>query len=203
MHDGDHATAPGVPGPCAGGIFQANVWRGHHRFAVLENRPLGAECEVAVRLGADLPGRGTAYSLGDVAASVAACMAAIEVVEDRYKDYLSFDAPTLIADDFFHHGCVLGPEVEEFDPKDLRTTSATMFVDGEPVGTGRGDDVMGDPLAALAWLANSSVLWGSPLRAGDIVLLGSVVLVHWVTDKAEVSVVNDKLGEVRAGFSRV
>jgi hypothetical protein len=30
------------------------------------------------------------------------------VVQDRYVDYPSLDTPTLIADDFFHHACVLG-----------------------------------------------------------------------------------------------
>lgn len=191
----------GVPGPCAGGMFQANVWRGHHQFAVAGNRRLGAECEVAVRLGVDLPGRSAEYELADVAGSVAACMAAIEVVEDRYHDYMSLDAPTLIADDFFHHSCVLGAEFEDFDPLDLRGTTATMFVDGEHFGSGRGDEVMGDPLAALTWLANGCVAWGTPLLAGDVVLLGSVVQPRWTAGQAEIIVVNDKLGEVRASFT--
>jgi 2-keto-4-pentenoate hydratase len=191
----------GVAGPCAGGVFQANVWRGHHRFVVPRDHRLGAECEVAVRLGGDLPGRAAEYSPRDVAGAVAASMAAIEVVEDRYKDYMSLDAPTLIADDFFHYGCVLGPEDEDFDPQHLRSTTATMFVDGEQFGRGRGDEVMGDPLVALAWLANGCVRWGTPLLAGDIVLLGSVVPPHWAAGEAEITVVNDKLGEVRASFS--
>jgi 2-keto-4-pentenoate hydratase len=190
----------GVPGPCAGGMFQANVWRAEHEFLVPENRRLGAECEVAVRLGVDLPGRADGYDLEDAARSVAACMTAIEVVEDRYEDYLSLDAPTLIADDFFHHSCVLGPERENFDPHRLRGTTGTMFVDGAPIGSGRGDEVMGDPLAALTWLANGAVAWGTPLLAGDIVLLGSVVQPYWTVVEAEVTVVNDQLGEARASF---
>jgi 2-keto-4-pentenoate hydratase len=190
----------GVPGPCAGGMFQANVWRGAHKFVVAKNRRLGSECEVAVRIGVDLPGRAAPYDLAAAARSVAACMAAIEVVEDRYEDYLSLDAPTLIADDFFHHSCVLGPELEDFDPHGLRETSATMLVNGDPFGSGRGDEIMGDPLVALTWLANGCVAWGSPLLAGDIVLLGSVVQPYWVDDEAEVTVINDQLGEVRASF---
>jgi 2-keto-4-pentenoate hydratase len=192
----------GVLGPCAGGMFQANVWRGSHEFVVPPNRRLGAECEVAVRIGADLTGGAGPYDLADATRSVAACMAAIEVVEDRYDDYLSIDAPTLIADDFFHHSCVLGPELEDFGPRGLRDTTGTMFVDGERVGSGRGDEVMGDPLTALTWLANGCVAWGAPLLAGDIVLLGSVVQPYWVVAEAEVTVVNDQLGEVRASFKR-
>jgi 2-oxo-3-hexenedioate decarboxylase/2-keto-4-pentenoate hydratase len=206
----------GVPGPCAGGMFQANTWRGHHHFKTNHfktdhfktdhfktgrARRFGAECEIAIRLAVDLPPRSTQYRPADVARSVAASMAAIEVVEDRYVDYGKLDTPTLIADDFFHLSCVLGPEVEEFDPEDLGSTSATMFVNGEPVGSGRGYEIMGDPLAALTWLANSCASRGTHLLAGDIVLLGSVVRTHWVVDDAAITAVNDKLGEVRASFA--
>jgi 2-keto-4-pentenoate hydratase len=191
----------GVPGPSAGGMFQATTWRGQHHFQAARARRLGAECEIAVRLAVDLPPRSTPYNQADAAGSVAASMAAIEVVEDRYVDYAKLDTPTLIADDFFHHSCVLGPEIEEFDPKGLGSTSATMFVNGEPVGHGRGYDIMGDPLSALTWLANSCAFWGTPLLAGDIVLLGSVVRTHWVVDDAAITAVNDKLGEVRASFA--
>jgi 2-keto-4-pentenoate hydratase len=191
----------GMTTPGAGGMFQASVWRGRHRFTTGGRRRLGAECEIAVRLGVDLPVRPDPYDLEDMAAAVAASMAAIEVVEDRYLDYSALDAPTLIADDFFHHSCVLGPEVEEFDPHSLRTTNATMFVNDEPIGSGRGDEVMGDPLTALTWLANNCAVWGTPLLAGDIVLLGSVVVTHWVVENDEITVVNDRLGEVRASFA--
>lgn len=60
---------------------------------------------------------------------------------------------------------------------------------------------MGDPLTALTWLANNCVIWGTPLLAGDIVLLGSVVVTHWVVEDSEITVVNDRLGEARASFA--
>ena len=191
----------GMEDPSAGGMFQANCWRRHHHFTSTGERRLGAECEVAVRLAVDLPPRSAPYTEADMAQSVAASMAAIEVVEDRYVDYSALDAPTLIVDDFFHHSCVLGPEVEEFDPHDLANTNATMLVNNEPIGSGQGSEIMGDPLTALTWLANGCLRWGAFLRAGDIVLLGSVVRTHWVVGDTEVIAVNDKLGEVRASFS--
>ena len=59
-------------------------------------------------------GDGRKRTRDSVAPSVAACMAAIELVDDRYADYRSLGTPTLIADDFFHVGCVLAPEVTEW-----------------------------------------------------------------------------------------
>ena len=83
-------------------------------------------------------------------------MAAIEVVDDRYEDYRALDPLTLVADDFFNAGCVLGEPVEDWRGLDLPAARGRMTINGAEVGSGRGGDVLGHPLAALAWLAN---LW--------------------------------------------
>ena len=128
-------------------------------------------------------------------------MAAIEVVEDRYVDYRALDTPTLIADDFFHYGCVLGTEVDHVDPGALGEVAATMAINQVDVGRGRGTDILGNPLVVLAWLANHCVSYGTPLRAGDVVLLGSLVQTQWVAPGDGVEVHNDVLGDVRASFA--
>ena len=45
---------------------------------------------------------------------------------------------------------------------------------GEVVSTGTGASILGDPLAALAWLATAVRDHGRPLRAGEVVLSGSL-----------------------------
>ncbi len=192
----------GVDGPCAGGMFLAQLWRGSHVFAVATPRRLGVECEVSVRLASDLPRRERAYEVKDMPSTVSACMAAIEVVEDRYADYPSLGVPTLIADDFFHYAAVLGPEDEQFDPARLRDVTGSMKINGVQVGSGRGADILGDPLAALCWLANRAVEWGQPLRAGEVVLLGSVVQTQWIGPGDVVTISNDLLGEAGAAFEQ-
>jgi 2-oxo-3-hexenedioate decarboxylase/2-keto-4-pentenoate hydratase len=155
---------------------------------------------VGVAVGRDLPPLDRRYTREMVAPAVAACMAAIEVVEDRYVDYPSLDTPTLIADDFFNSGCVLGPRHEGFDVDVLPTVTATMLIDGEEVGRGVGTDVMQHPLDALAWLAHNASQRGLTLRAGEFVLLGSLVQTNWVTPGSTVRIVNDPLGEAIARF---
>jgi 2-keto-4-pentenoate hydratase len=190
-----------IPNPCAGQIFSTTAHRGEGEFAHHGDVRLGVECEVAVELGRDLPPRGAPYTRDLVAPAVAACMAAIEVVEDRYVDYPSLDTPTLIADDFFNSGCVLGPRREGFDLDLLPTVTAVMLIDGEEVGRGVGTDVMEHPLDALAWLANSTSQRGVTLRAGEFVLLGSLVQTNWVAPGSTVRIVNDPLGEAIARFT--
>jgi 2-oxo-3-hexenedioate decarboxylase/2-keto-4-pentenoate hydratase len=192
----------GISTPCAGAMFQANIWHGRHAFAIPTGRRLGVECEIAVRLGRDLDlaAAGTTFAAEQVAGSVAACMAAIEVVEDRYENYSTIDTPTLIADDFFHHSCVLGREVEDFDPTELSSVTASMKIGGSVVGEGGGSAILGDPLRALTWLAGRCVELGTPLLAGEYVLLGSLVQTNWVSPGDLVEVDNDPFGTVEAEF---
>jgi 2-keto-4-pentenoate hydratase len=186
--------------PIAGAMFLSSMWHGNHRFPVALPRILGVECEIAVRLHRDLPSLDQTYSIEDVADAVAAVMASIEVVENRYVEYQTLDSPTLVADDFFNFGCVLGPEIESFDPRDLKEVTAGMDINGVRIGSGRGVDILGDPLLVLAWLANHCVEFETPLRAGDVVTLGSLVQTQWVSPGDSVEVHNDMLGDVTATF---
>ena len=128
-------------------------------------------------------------------------MAAIEIVEDRYRRLPeALSAPTLIADDFFGAGCVLGEERSDGRELDLSQVSARMLIDGREVGRGSGRDILGDPLSALLWLANDGARRGRTLETGQIVLLGSLVQTNWIEPGQVVTVKNDALGQVRVRF---
>ncbi len=185
--------------PCAGGVL-GPVGREFGDFRYRDFVRPGVECEVAVRLGADLAAANAPHDRESVAAAVSACMAAIEVVDDRYVDYAAMPAPMLVADDFFAAGCVLGVEHPDIDPDMLADVTATMWVNDENVGTGRGDAILGHPLEALAWLANRKAESGESLAAGEFVLLGSVVQCHWVEPGDDVRIENDALGSARVRF---
>jgi 2-oxo-3-hexenedioate decarboxylase/2-keto-4-pentenoate hydratase len=189
-----------VDSPVSGAMFRHDMWHGQHCFVVSPPRVLGVECEIAVRLGRDLPPREQPYTTDEVADAVSAVMAAVEVVEDRYVDYRALDTPTLVADDFFHYGCVLGVQDESLSPHALDEVTASMFINGVEVGSGRGSDILGHPLVALAWLVNNCASLETPVLAGDVALLGSVVQTQWVGPGDEVVVRNELLGNVAATF---
>ena len=75
-----------------------------------------------------------------------------------------------------------------------------MAVNGDPLGTGRGGDIMGHPLEALAWLANLMAERGVGLRAGEFVSLGSIVQTYWVRKGDVVTIDIGGLGRARARF---
>ncbi len=190
----------GIENPCAGGVHATTVHEGHARVRHRDYVRVGVECEIAVRLGADLGPAGAPFDRVRVAASVEAVLAAMEIVDDRYRDYRTLDVPTLIADDFFNAGCVLGPPITRWRDLDLPALTGVTRLNGAEAGRGEGRAVMGHPFEALAWLANLRARLGLGLRAGEFVLLGSVVETRWVEPGDEVAVAIEGLGEVRATF---
>jgi 2-oxo-3-hexenedioate decarboxylase/2-keto-4-pentenoate hydratase len=191
----------GIPNPCAGAIFASSVRQQHGRFRHADFVRVGVECEIAVLLRDDLSATATPVDRAMAARAVGACMAAIEIVDDRYVDYSTLGAPTLIADDFFGAGCVLGQPVPDFDPTRLAGARATMRIDDRTVGSGVGTDILGEPLDALVWLANNLAQRGQQLRAGEFVLLGSLVQTNWVAAGQSVAIDNDRLGGASAEFA--
>jgi 2-keto-4-pentenoate hydratase len=187
----------GIPSPCAGGILAFAI---HNSPAALPFRgfvgPM-AECEVAIRLAHDVPARDGGHDSRSIAAYVGACHAAMEVTEERYRDRTDRAAAEFIADDFFQKAIVLGPEVTNWRSVDLVGARGTTLVAGKIRGEGRGGDVMGHPLNALAWLADHLATRGKHLKAGDVVLTGSVVIATPIAEGDEAICRLDGLGEAR------
>jgi 2-oxo-3-hexenedioate decarboxylase/2-keto-4-pentenoate hydratase len=185
----------GIPNPCGGNIYAAGVLRGGARVPRSRFVRLGMECEIAVELGRDLGAAQGPYDRERVAAAVRAVMPAIEIVDDRYSDFRAVGVPTLIADDFFHSGCVLGEPVTDWHALDLAALAGATFLDGVEAGRGTGASVMGHPLEALAWLANARARVGlAPLREGEFVLLGSLVETKWLDAGMQTRIEIDRLG---------
>ena len=178
-----------------GGFVRAADLGPRHRFAAF-HRP-GVECEIALRLASDLPPGPTTRD--EAAAAVGAAMAAIEIVDDRYGDLRALGVPLLAADRVFHAAGSLGPERQDWRRLDLAALGGELRVDGALRGEGPGSVLMGDPLAALAWLAGSecAAAFGG-LKAGQVVFLGSVCTPVWLPGPCRVTVSLGGLGEAVA-----
>src|SRR5262249_34263258 len=159
--------------PVAGVVFGSRIM---HSEVVLQARRyqhLGLEFEVGVRLGRDLPREAAPFTREQVARAIDGVCAAVEVVDDRNADYATLEALSLIADNSWNAGVVLGAFAGTWD--DLETASGIVWVNGQEIDRGYGRDVLGHPFVPLTWLANHLATAVSALRAGDIVLTGSLI----------------------------
>jgi 2-keto-4-pentenoate hydratase len=127
------------------------------------------EPEVAFILGDDLPEDCTEEQ---ALAATEAVAPALELIDSRIEDW-KIALPDTISDNASSAGFALGEG--RLDPRevDLKAIPVELYRNGEEVGVGRSDAVLGDPLIAVAWLARTVAKFGVRLRAGHIVLPGS------------------------------
>ena len=189
-----------IPHPCSGGVFAAGVHPSGASLRAKDFVRVGVECEIAVRLGRDLMPLDAPFTADKVVQAIDAYLPAIEIVDDRYADWQTLGAPTLVADDFFAAGCVLGKPVARTVAPDLLGVVGRAVINGSEVARGTGADVLGHPHNALAWLANHLAADGQGLRAGQIVLTGSLVKTVWLNAGDSVVMELDGLGTVAASF---
>jgi len=189
----------GLTGPVAGFTAAAGLHATPATLRFADYVAPGVECEVGLRLGADLPAG--PCTRAEAMEAVAEVFAAIEVVDKRYHDLPALGTPSLIADQVFHAGGVLGTPAVAWRSIDLGATRGRVTVDGAMRGEGVGADLLGHPMAALAWLAASPAarVFGG-LKAGQVVFLGSVTPPIWIEGPAHVLVEFDTLGRVELRF---
>ncbi len=182
--------------PVAGEVFAAGLHQPGATVQAGAYRRLGIETEIAVRLGSDLAPVDGPCTREAAGAAVAEMMAAIELVDDRYLDFRTIGAPTLVADNAFDAGVVLGAPASGWRDLPLDRLAARTLLDGELVGSGRSDALLGHPLDALAWLATCRARLGLSLAAGSFVSLGSITPVHWVAAAGRFRIEVEGLGAV-------
>jgi 2-keto-4-pentenoate hydratase len=191
----------GIPHPCGGSVFAKGV---HPSGVSLRHKDfvrVGVECEIAVSLARDLLPTEAPFTAEWVAEAVEAYLPAVEIVDDRYVDWQTLGAPTLVADDFFAAACVLGEPVARSAAPNLLEVVGRAVINGAEVARGTGADVLGHPHNALAWLANHLATDGQGLRAGQIVLTGSLVKTVWLNAGDEVTMELSGLGRVSVKFT--
>ena len=187
--------------PCSGAIYTNTVYNKIGTVPYSSFCKPGVECEIAVRLGEDLKPEKAPYDSYSVTAAIEDCMVAIEIVDDRFMNFRKLDVFTMLADDFFNAGCVLGPPVKLSRELKLENLYGEMHVNGTKIGSGYGRDVMGHPFNVVAWLANSFINRGRMLRKGEFILTGSLVETYWCSTNDNIDVSIDGLGEVSLRFS--
>jgi 2-keto-4-pentenoate hydratase len=167
----------GIDSPIAGIVFQDRVHKSGAKLRASDYGRLGLEFEIAVRMARDLEHNGGAPGLSDVAEAVDAVCPAFEIIDDRHADYGDLEIRSVIADNAWNAGIVLGDFVKPWP--DLTAIEGVVSVDGEVVDRGFGRDVLGHPFHSVAWLAVHLAQTGAKLRAGDVVMTGSLALTRF------------------------
>lgn len=188
--------------PCVGYMFRSSLMPNGVTVAQKDFVRPGAECEIAVTLAQALLADEGPFELEHIRAAIGTLHPAIEVVDERYEDWRSLGAETMIVDDFFHAGIILGPAVDDWQSLDLPAVSGAARVNGSEVARGQGADLLGNPLNGLVWLANHCAARGKDMGAGTIISLGSFTPVQWLAPGDHAEIVLDGLGSLSFSVAR-
>ncbi len=162
----------GIDHPIGGQIYERRIHNSPADLNLGDYIHLMIECELAVRLGGGLPRQDRPYTLEDVRAAVTEVLPAFEMIEDRNAVYRETQATTLIADNAWNGGIVLGPSRRVPADLDLNGIGGRLTINGVERDRGRTDN----PMGALAWVANLARDRGQAIEPGMVVITGSVVV---------------------------
>jgi len=178
----------GLTAPAGGFMVPGAIHASNAVLKFADTLHPGLECELAVRLARDIP-RGPCTQ-EQAEAAVGELMAGIELVDNRYGPMDSLHMPTTVADQFFHSAAILGaPAPASWRTWDLTTIQGRILVNGTQRDRGVGGELLGHPMRGLAWLASSALATAfGGLKAGQVIMLGSVTPPVWVDGPAQIRV---------------
>ena len=156
-----------------------------------------AEGEIAFRLKSDLIGPGVTEA--DVLAATQTVMPCFEIVDSRIADW-KIKIQDTIADNASCGVYVLGRNEVDPNQLDLPNLKMRVYKNGELHSQGLGSAVQGNPLTAVAWLANTLGELGTPFKAGEVILSGSLVPLIPVVAGDKMSLEIDGLGDCSCQF---
>jgi 2-keto-4-pentenoate hydratase len=190
----------GIDHPIAGVVLANRVHRSGATVRIADFGRLGLEFEIAVRVKSDVPVTGTPYTAEAIQPHIDGVCAAIEIVDDRNADYSSLDVRSLVADNSWNGGIVLS----EFATKwpDLKDVLGHAAKDRIAIGEGHGRDILGHPFNSVAWLATQLASRGETLKAGQVVMTGSVMKTVFPAEDATYRFELAEIGAVEVSVRR-
>ncbi|MBD5636148.1 MAG: fumarylacetoacetate hydrolase family protein [Candidatus Eremiobacteraeota bacterium] len=155
------------------------------------------EPEIAFYLSKDLTG--PSVTAADVIRNTDSLVAAFEIIDSRIADWKIALGDT-IADNASSARVVLASRRVPVDKVDLTNIAVDVRVDGDLVSRGRSADVLGNPAAAVAWLATRLASYGVPLLAGQVIMPGAMTAAIALRVGSHYAASFEGIGDVTVGF---
>jgi 2-keto-4-pentenoate hydratase len=180
-----------ISAPLIGFFTDANLLMSGSTVSIEEWTKPALEPEIAVHLGADVdPGA----SAEETAAAIAALGPAIELAD---VDPNLVDVEEILAGDIYQRHVILGPADQARRGGDARGLAARVLIDGvEAAATEDPIGFCGELIPTVQHAAALLDAAGERLRAGDVLIAGSVVAPIWLEPGHSVSVQIEPLGEL-------
>ncbi|MGB9365826.1 MAG: fumarylacetoacetate hydrolase family protein [Xanthobacteraceae bacterium] len=180
----------GITHPCGGAIFARTIHTSPARIAKSDFINLRIESEIALKLGQEMSAAKAPWTAESVVPFVAGAMPAYELIEDRNAVYTETNAVSMIVENCWNGGVVIGAP-KAVNPEAIIGVTGRQTLNGKQIGEGQSEN----PFATLAWLANLLAERKRDLKAGMVIITGSVIPTFSITPGDRCGFAVDGLGE--------
>lgn len=118
------------------------------------------------------PLKGPNVTIADVINAIDIAVPAIEIIDSRVKNW-AIDLPDTLSDNGSTGAVILGGSPRRITDLSLNNIRGSLKFNGEEVMSGNTKNVLGNPLGAVAWLANRLSEYGVEFEAGQVIMPGS------------------------------
>lgn len=188
----------GVGQPDYGHLFDTMMYSDGDKVPLERLLQPKVECEIAFVLKKDLTGPNVTPL--DVIEATDYIVPAIEIIDSRIEDWnIRFE--DTVSDNGSSALVVIGSKPTKLEGLDLSCLGMNVSHNGEFLESATGAAVLGNPLYAIAWLANALSAYDVPLLAGEIVLSGAFTKALPIQDGDTFTAEFAHLGSVTASFT--
>lgn len=187
----------GLPDSTYGYLLQSMVLKTGAVLAISDFVGPRIETELCLRIARDI--RVAEPTTEDALAAIDAVIPAFEICDARIKDW-KCPYPDFFADNGFSARIVTGETWTPIAGFDLLAESVDLLKNGEKIAEGRGEMALGHPANAVAWLARRLHERGLILRAGMLVMTGTLTPILPIDRGASYEARYSTLGSIKTRF---
>lgn len=162
----------GLDHPCIGRLYRSQIFHGNQKVQLSSFGHLGIEFELAVRIGADMPKSLKLWTSENVKGFVKTVSASFELIDDRNANYTNLEVNSLVADNSWFGGAVLGEENVNWKHLEFDKAVVKKTINNQ-IETSTTGAALGDPFNSVAWIANFLNKHGRHLKANELIMTGS------------------------------
>jgi len=188
----------GLPDSTYGYLLDSMVKPSGTAFSMDEFVAPKIETEICFRLRDGLSGPG--LSVDDVLAATDAVCSSFEICDARIRDW-KCPYPDFFADNGFSARIVLSGAWRPLAEVDLLAEPVVLSQDGRQIAEGRGENALGHPARAVAWLAEKLSARGRSLEPGMLVMTGTLTPILPIERGSSYVGAFRALGQVEASFA--
>ena len=133
------------------------------------------EPELCFEIAENITDIGELYNKENILKYIKSIFPVIEIVDARYEKGWDIKALETISDNGVHSILVKGEKISDWQSYDRLNSEINLYIDNKHICSGRGSNVLKDPLNSICWLANKLIDRGKFIKAGEIITTGNTL----------------------------